>query len=116
MKNKIVYKYIGKVLITFAILLFIPVIVSLVSKERFLSFLVPLCISLALGLILNSLKVKNKTLYARDGFMIVALSWIIISILGAIPFCLELNIGFIDAFFESVSGLTTTGATIFEDV
>lgn len=116
MKNKIVYKYIGKVLIAFSILLLFPVIVSLVYRERFLSFLIPLLISLAFGIILNSLKVKNKTMYARDGFMIVSLSWIIISILGAIPFCLELNIGFIDAFFESVSGLTTTGATIFEDV
>lgn len=116
MKNKIVYKYIGKVLVAFALLLLFPIIVSLIYKERFLPFVVPMLISLLLGILLNSLKVKNKTLYARDGFMIVALAWIIISILGAIPFCLDLNIGFADALFESVSGLTTTGATIFDDV
>ena len=74
MKNKIVYKYIGKVLIAFSILLLFPIIVSLVYRERFLSFLIPLLISLAFGIILNSLKVKNKTMYARDGFMIVSLN------------------------------------------
>ncbi len=116
MKNKIVYKYIGKVLISFSILLLVPIIVSLIYKERFLPFVVPFLISLCLGIVLNSLKVKNKTLYARDGFMIVSLSWIIISILGALPFCLDLGLSFPDALFESVSGFTTTGATIFDDV
>ena len=116
MKNKIVYKYIGKVLISFSILLLVPIIVSLIYKERFLPFVFPFLISLGLGIILNSLKVKNKTLYARDGFMIVSLSWIIISILGALPFCLDLGLSFPDALFESVSGFTTTGATIFDDV
>lgn len=116
MKNKIVYKYIGKVLIAFSILLLFPIFISIFYKERFISFLIPLLISLLLGLLLNSLQVKNKTLYARDGFMIVSLAWIIISILGALPFCIDLKLSFADAWFESVSGFTTTGATIFSDV
>lgn len=116
MKNKLVYKYIGKVLIGFSILLFFPVLISLIYKENIMPFIIPMSISLILGLLLNLLKVKNKNLFAKDGFAIVAISWIIISIIGAIPFIIDCNLDFSSAFFEAVSGLTTTGATIFEDV
>jgi len=116
MKNLLIFKYIGKVLIAFSILLLFPIIVSIVYKENFIGFIIPLLVSLLLGVLLNSLKVKKKILYAKDGFVIVSLSWIIISILGALPFCLDLGLNFVDALFESVSGFTTTGATIFENV
>lgn len=116
MKNKLVFKYIGKVLISFAILLLFPILVSFIYKESFIGFLIPLIISLIFGLLLNLLKPKKTTLYARDGFMIVSIAWIIISLLSAIPLCVEANISFIDAWFEAVSGLTTTGATVFDDV
>lgn len=116
MKNKLVYKYIGKVLIAFSILIIIPIIVSLIFKESITPFLVPLAISLTLGVLLNKIGTKNKQLYAKDGFIIVTISWIIISILGAMPLWLNNDCSFIDAFFEAVSGLTTTGATIFSDV
>ena len=72
--------------------------------------------SLSLGYYLNSLKVKGKGLYAKDGFIIVALSWIIISLLSAVPLYLGSNISFVDAIFESVSGLTTTGVSIYPNV
>ena len=116
MRNKLVYKHVGKVLIVFSILLLVPIIISLIFKENIFPFIIPLIVGLLIGFGLNSLKVKNKTLYAKDGFIIVALSWIIISILGAIPFMIDLSLPFADALFESVSGFTTTGATIFEDV
>ena len=116
MKNKLVFKYVGKVLISFSILLLIPILISIIYKESFIGFLIPLLSSLGIGLLLNTFKPKNKTLYARDGFMIVSIAWIIISILSAIPLSIEVNISFVDAWFESVSGLTTTGATIFDDV
>lgn len=116
MKNKLVFKYVGKVLISFSILLLIPILISIIYKESFIGFLIPLLSSLGIGLLLNTFKPKNKTLYARDGFMIVSIAWIIISILSAIPLSVEVNISFVDAWFEAVSGLTTTGATIFEDV
>ena len=116
MKNKLVYKYIGKVLVAFAVLMLLPIIVSFVYKESILPFLIPAGISLGVGLILNSLNTEHKLLYAKDGFIIVALSWIITSILGALPLCLSGDASFVDGFFEAVSGLTTTGATIFKDV
>ena len=116
MRNKLVYKYIGKVLIGFSILLLFPIIISFIYKESITPFLIPAIITLATGLILNSLESENKNLYAKDGFVIVTTSWFIISLFGSIPFMIGDKLSFFDAFFESVSGLTTTGATIYNDV
>lgn len=116
MKNKLVYKYIGKVLIAFATLMILPMIVCIIYKENAWPFFIPAVISLCIGFILNMLNTSNKLLYAKDGFIIVALSWIIISLLGALPFLLNGDASFIDALFEAVSGLTTTGASAFENV
>lgn len=116
MRNKLVYKYLGKVLIGFSILLLFPIIVSLIYKESIIPFLLPSLISLVLGVLLNSIEPANKNLYAKDGFVIVTMSWFLISLIGSMPFMLGDNLSFFDAFFEAVSGLTTTGATIYEDV
>lgn len=116
MRNKLIYKYIGKVLIGFSILLLVPVLVSLIYRESCLGFLVPFFICFVLGIGLNLIKNDNKILYAKDGFIIVTISWILISILGAVPFCINAGVSFPNALFESVSGFTTTGASIFEEV
>ena len=116
MRNKLVYKYVGKVLIGFAILLLCPVIIGLYYKESIIPYLIPSLVSLVIGLLLNSLKPDNKNLYAKDGFVIVTISWFLISIIGSIPYMIGDKISFFDAFFETVSGLTTTGATIYNDV
>lgn len=116
MKNKLVYKYIGKVLIGFAALMSLPMIVCIIYNESALPFFIPALISLIVGALLNLLNTKNKILYAKDGFVIVAISWIIISILGALPIYLNGDASFIDSLFEAVSGLTTTGASAFKDV
>jgi len=101
---------------TFSILFIFPIIVALLYKESFLVFVIPQIISLILGILLNLIDAKKFTIFAKDGFKIVALSWIMISIIGALPFYLNNDASFIDALFETVSGFTTTGATIFEDV
>ena len=116
MRNKLVYKYVGKVLIGFAILLLCPVLIGLYYKESIIPYLIPSLVSLVIGLLLNSLKPDNKNLYAKDGFVIVTISWFLISIIGSIPYMICDKISFFDAFFETVSGLTTTGATIYNDV
>ncbi len=116
MRNKLVYKYIGKVLIGFSILLLCPIIISLYYKENIIPFVIPSLISLFIGLLLISIKPENKNLFAKDGFAIVTSSWILISILSSIPFIIGDNLSFFDAFFEVVSGLTTTGATIYNEV
>ena len=62
-------------------------------------------------------KPVHKRLYSREGFVIVALSWIVMSLFGALPFWFSREIpSFVDALFETVSGFTTTGASILTDV
>lgn len=117
MKNLLIYKYLGKVLLGFSFLLIFPFIICLIYGESCIPFLIPFLISLSLGYYLNKLNIKkNNGLYAKDGFIIVALSWIVISLLSAVPFYLGTNISFIDSFFEAVSGLTTTGISIYNNI
>lgn len=116
MKNRIVYNYIGKVLIGFSILFILPIIVCLVYKENFIPFLIPQIISLIIGALLNLIDAGNDNIYAKQGFKIVSFSWIIISIIGALPIYLNKDANFIDSIFETVSGFSTTGATIFNNV
>lgn len=116
MKKKVIYKYLSKVLLGFSFLLILPIIVSLIYKENILVFLIPMVLSLLIALLLKIIKTEEKTIYAKDGFIIVSLSWIIISLISALPYYLSLNATLVDSIFESVSGLTTTGATIFTDV
>lgn len=113
--NKLIFKYIGKVLRAYSLLLLVPLVISLIYKEKILSFLIISAITYLISLILNNIKSENKYLYARDGFIIVTLSWIIISIIGSFPIMIETKVSFIDALFEAVSGFSTTGATIFKN-
>ena len=69
------------------------------------------------GLMMLVTRPKNKTIYARDGLMTVALSWIVLSLVGAVPFTLSREIpSYLDAVFEMISGFTTTGSSILPDV
>ena len=117
MRAKITLNFIGKVLIGMAVLFTFPIFTALIYHENILNFVIPQVISLIVGLLLNAIKYeKNSQIYARDGLKIVALSWIIISLIGALPIYLNHDAPYIDALFETVSGFTTTGATIFKDV
>ncbi len=116
MKNKIVYKYVGKVLITFSILMVLPIIVCLVYKENISYFLYPAIMCFLTGLLLSRIKVEKKYIYAKDGFIIVSLSWILISLFGSIPLSLSKSTDVVSSIFEAISALTTTGSTVFEDV
>ena len=57
---------------------------------------------------------KNQTIYAKEGFIIVALSWLFLSLVGAIPFAVSGGMSYVDAVFETVSGFTTTGASVLD--
>lgn len=115
MRNKLIYKYIGKVLIGYSFLLLIPFIVGLFFHEFASSFLICMTFTFLVGFVLIHIKNDKLHLFARDGFKIVTLSWIIISIIGAVPIMLDTGISFVDALFESISGFTTTGATMFSN-
>ena len=110
----------GRILIIVGILMIFPLIVSLLYQEPFRytrSFLLTMLLTVATGWGLSYKKLETQTLYAKEGFIIVSLSWVLVSFFGAIPFVLSGDIpSLVDAFFETASGFTTTGASILNDV
>lgn len=120
MNIKMIFSTLGKLTISEAVLMVFPLIVSLIYGEMLtaLAFLISIGIAAAVGFALYlSFKTKNKLIYAKEGFIIVAFSWLIMSMIGAVPFVINGDIpSYVDAFFETVSGFTTTGATILRDV
>ena len=117
MNIRMIAQILGKVLFTIAALLLLPAIVALLYRESPFPYLITIVICAALGGGLNMLKPESMKIYAREGFVCVGLSWICISMLGALPFVLSGDIpGYIDAVFETASGFTTTGASILTDV
>lgn len=81
------------------------------------AFIYSIVFTLVVGLIFSSIRPKNDTIYSRDGFAIVAVGWIVASVFGALPFIISGTIpSFIDSFFETCSGFTTTGASILKQV
>lgn len=115
-----IFRIIGIVLVVVGMSMLPSVIVSFIYDEStvYMPFAVTMFISAAIGLLLMNLcKKHTQQLKVRDGFLIVTLCWIISAILGAIPFITTGSIpGFADAFFESCSGFSTTGASILSDV
>ncbi|MBQ8868323.1 MAG: TrkH family potassium uptake protein [Oscillospiraceae bacterium] len=119
MNRRMIFYTLGKLLIALSALLVLPLAVSIYYKESCtLAFLITAAISLVMGLLLSKLlKPASHVIYAREGFAIVALVWLSMSAIGALPFVISGEIpSFADAFFETVSGFTTTGASILRDV
>ncbi len=118
MNFKIVLKTVGRLLWAEAALLCLPLFVSLYYKENlFHIYLIVMGLLLGTGAIMNLPKPEKRTVYAREGFVIVSLSWILLSFFGALPFVFSGEIpSIVNAFFETVSGFTTTGATILTDI
>ena len=117
--NYSMIKYtVGWLAIFEAAFMIVPLITSICYWERAtFAFLLSAIISLGVGLLMIYKKPKSTAIYARDGFVIVALSWIALSLFGALPFMFTgATKNFVDAFFETVSGFTTTGASILTDV
>lgn len=119
MNYRMIGNTIGRMVLAAAGLLVLPLLVSLLYRETcYVSFLWTVGIAVLLGTVLVVVcRPKNTLIYAKEGFVIVSLTWLIFSLVGAMPFFLSGEIPhFADAFFETVSGLTTTGASILTDV
>ena len=117
-RNKVL-STIGLMLKVEAGLMLLPIIVSLIYGEGCIwSLMISAGIALGVGFLLSTaFRPKDEVIYAREGFVIVALAWLVLSAIGALPFTLSGEIpNYIDAFFETVSGFTTTGASILTDV
>ncbi len=119
MNRRMVLNTLGKIIWLEAGLMLLPVLVCLIYKNAAVySFLITIAIAAAVAAPLTFLcKPRNKVIYAKEGFVIVSLAWILMSVIGAMPFVISGEIpSFVDALFEMVSGFTTTGASILTDV
>ena len=113
MNKKLIFKILGIILGIEGVSLLIPFVIALVCRENTAVFGVTALLCLAVGLPLSRLHTAKSRLQNRDGYVAVALGWIVLSAFGALPYALSGCCGYVDALFETVSGFTTTGASIF---
>src|SRR5215510_4643551 len=115
MRLSVILRTLGVLFLLFSTTLLPPIGISFFYNDGELErFSIAFGISLALGVAFwLPFHRHSAHIRSRDGFVIVALMWSAMSVLGAVPFMLALDASFADAFFESVSGYTTTGATVF---
>ena len=109
----------GRIGLIEAALLAVPLAVALLYGETALlmAWLAPIAVLILLGLAVGLRAPKDTAIYAREGLVVVAAAWVLLSVFGAVPFVLSGDIpSCVDAFFETVSGFTTTGSSILTDV
>lgn len=117
MNYRMIFKVLGLILLCLAALMLLPLIAGLCYGENVLNFVITIGITALFGFILSRTKPRTTGIFAREGFVIVGLGWILMSLFGALPFVISGSIpNYIDAVFETVSGFTTTGATILNDI
>lgn len=117
MNRQMTFLITGKILSVGTATMLLPMLVSLLYGESPLPFVFSIAVGALLSLALTGKKGTSGDINAAAGFIVVALSWVLMSAVGALPFVLSGAIpSFIDAFFETVSGFTTTGATILTAV
>ena len=118
MNTKIVRYILCRMLGVEAALLLVPVLVAVIYQEKCgIVFLIPIVILCLLFLVAGRKRPEHGQIYGKEGMVIVALAWILWSLFGAMPFTLSGYIpSYVDAFFETVSGFTTTGSSIIPDV
>ncbi|MBQ5973115.1 MAG: TrkH family potassium uptake protein [Oscillospiraceae bacterium] len=120
MNRRFVFSIIARLSLGEGALLLLPAVVALIygEKQTLAAFLISAVIAAGAGMaVLLLIHPKDSVIYAKEGFVIVALAWIVMSLFGALPFVFSREIpNFVDAFFETVSGFSTTGASILENV
>ena len=124
MNFSMIKNIIGKIMVLLSILMILPLIVSIIYFNdegiwNVLAYAIPIVVLFVVGIILSHKKLDNKKMGAREGFIIVSLSWLLMSLFGCIPFIIIGVVNgkqgipnFIDAFFEMTSGFTTTGSSV----
>lgn len=114
MNFRLVLNMLGKILLIMAALMLLPAVVSVCSGGTdLLAILASAAITAAVGGGMLLVKPKDTTFFAKEGFVVVALAWVVMSLLGALPFMFGgIFTNYMDAVFETASGFTTTGATV----
>ena len=119
MNYRMVSYIMGQILKVVGLFMLLPILVGFIYGEQHVvsSFGIPFLITMAVGLIFTIKKPKNNAIFSMEGFVSVAASWVTMSAIGALPFVISGEIPkYTDALFETVSGFTTTGATILTDI
>ena len=117
MNYKMIVRVLGYVMLIIAGLMLFPLIAGLCYGESVTNFIITIAVTALVGFLMSRVKPVRQEIFARDGFAIVGIAWILMSLLGAIPFVLSGDIpSYVDAVFETVSGFTTTGASVVLNV
>jgi len=117
MSYRMILRTTGAVMLIEAAVMVIMTLVSLIYGENPLPFLITIAVLIVIGFPLYRIKIKQKSFFAKEGYVTAAITWLILSLFGALPFYINGGFGnYINCFFEAVSGFTTTGATILTDI
>ncbi|NLL56488.1 MAG: TrkH family potassium uptake protein [Clostridiales bacterium] len=118
MNFRIIIKRLGTVLLILSACMIPSLIVSIIFSEKgWITFATPIAVIFFIGIVMQSIKATSSDVFIREGFAIVSFSWIIVSLFGALPYILSKSIpNALDAIFESISGFTTTGASVLTDI
>ena len=118
MNYGIVIKILGNILMVEGLLMLPSLLVSVYyGQDDILSFIISILLTIAIGLIMSIRKNDSERIKSKEGLAIVSLAWVLVSFFGSLPFVLSGSIpSLIDAFFETVSGFTTTGSTVVNNI
>lgn len=118
MNYRMLFNTVGQILKVEAGLLLLPLTIAIIKNENTVfAFCITIAITAILATVFTFLPVQKKQMYAREGLIIVALSWILMSLVGAFPLYLGTGyMSYLDCVFETVSGFTTTGATVIKNI
>lgn len=118
MNYKMIFKVLGYLLLIIALGMIAPLLISIFNRQNdTVPFLVSISLTTFTGFAFSKIPITQKKIKAKEGLAIVTLGWIFASLFGALPFYLSGSIpSYVDAFFETVSGFTTTGATIITNI
>ncbi len=117
MNPRLIGKIIGGALLLEAVFMLLPLICSMIYKEDLKTFIIPIIFSAIAGGLLTLISDKDRDIVSREGFISTGITWITFSIAGMLPFIISGALpNPVDAFFETVSGFTTTGATVITDI
>ena len=118
MNYRMVFYLLGQMMRVEGVLMLLPLICTWIYHEdTLIAFLIPIVLLIAIGSVLTFRMPQKRDIFAKEGFVVVGLSWILLSVFGTMPFLLSGTIPhFCDALFETASGFTTTGASILTNV
>ena len=117
MNYRIIGKMVGTVLCIEGLCMLFPLVIAVADKGSDVpALLISALICIAVGYPVSRIRQNNERIHSRDGFCAAALCWIVLSLFGALPYTLSGTANYVDALFETASGFTTTGATIFAEV